>query len=384
MARWVTIATVAVIAVAGILIATRPAGPETDSVSARGGLAPFEIVAAARDQDFPRVAHPWNFAFPADHGRHAEYRTEWWHFMGTLGDEAGRLLGAQLLLVRIGLAPAPRDHPSAWAASEVYVSLLSVTDPVTGELRSATRMSRGALDLAGAGSEPVRLWIEDWLIEQTGFDGEAFDFRLNAASEEFGLELEARNEQPLVKAEDVSPQSSGQAAPFQFYWQPRLAVEGVLLSDGRRVPVLGRFSMEHAWGELPLPGAPVARDRFTLHLDDGRGLVGIRTHRRDGSGTPETTGVLIDSGGRPSVLPAGELTLEPRGYWTSPATGARYPVRWALRVPNEGIELKLSPEREAQEGVEWLPFWAGAVRLQDPSGRARGTGLVQLNGYDRS
>ncbi|MEN8175897.1 MAG: lipocalin family protein, partial [Pseudomonadota bacterium] len=65
-------------------------------------------------------------------------------------------------------------------------------------------------------------------------------------------------------------------------------------------------------------------------------------------------------------------------------TGARYPVRWALRVPAQDIDLELTPYWENQEGIAWLPFWAGPVRLSGGSATTSsiGEGFVQLNGYD--
>jgi predicted secreted hydrolase len=74
--------------------------------------------------------------------------------------------------------------------------------------------------------------------------------------------------------------------------------------------------------------------------------------------------------------------LQPRRWWTSEATGARYPVAWRLRLPAAGIDLELDALVEAQENVgrrSGISYWEGAVRTADGGGR----GYVELTGYGR-
>jgi predicted secreted hydrolase len=46
---------------------------------------------------------PRPFTFPADHGPHPEFRTEWWYFTGNLTAEDGREFGYQLTFFRSAL-----------------------------------------------------------------------------------------------------------------------------------------------------------------------------------------------------------------------------------------------------------------------------------------
>ncbi len=304
--------------------------------------------------------------------------------MGTLGGDDHAPLAVQFLVVRIGLKADAPKHASRWATSEVYAALFSVSDPGGGRLHTDTRVSRAAAELAGTAGEPIRIWVEDWQLEGTAGDDKALDLRMDVATPDLALELELRNTRELVDMRRLSEQYSESFVPFQFYTQPRLAAQGTLRIRGEAMAVNGQFSMEHAWGELPLPGGPVARDRFTLYLDDGRVLFGVRTHRVDGSGTPETTGLLVSETGRPIVLSSADIELDPAGHWTSPDSGIRYPVRWTLRVPGRRIEADLTPYSEHQEGFEWMPFWSGPVRVRGTSSATSGRGIVQLNGYEPS
>ena len=370
--------------VAGFLLTLEFPGTQQDEAPTSEELSPFHFLAASADVDFARPPTPWAFQYPADHGRHDEYRTEWWYVAGTVGGESRAPLGVQLLLMRMGLRAQPAEHPSAWAMSEIYAGIISVSDPDDEGLRTGKRLSRGAAGLAGTNVEPIEIWVEDWRLGEIDVDEDAVNLTMHVATSEFELDLELLNEQPLIDTSDIYGRNAEPSSPFQFYIQPRLSASGMLRSDGRATTLSGTFSMEHAWGELPLPGGPIASDRFTLHLDDQRELFCVRMHRADGTGSATTTGLLVSRTDPPVVLSSGDIGLDPLEYWTSPRTGARYPIRWMLRVPEHDVEMELIPYWEDQEGLEWMPFWAGPVRLQRAAGTKVGDGFMQLYGYEDS
>lgn len=347
--------------------------------------SPLRWLANAGEGHFGPPSSSWQFRFPADHGPHRDFRTEWWYLTGSVGDGNGRRLGLQLVLVRLGLTAQSPPRPSRWAATEVYAGLFSVSDLAVDRLHSDQRVSRAALGLAGAGAQPMRIWVEDWRLQQTGLGADRMELAARAATEEVTMELQLRSSKPLVHAGEIRGSSAESPLPFHFYVQPRLRAEGTLRMGEQQAVVEGTASLEHAWGELPLPGGAVALDRFTLHLDDGRDLFFVHRHRADGSGMPRTTGLLLDPNGPPRVLSSAEVELEPTEHWVSQLTGGRYPIRWVLRLHRQGIELKVTAYGRNQEGVGWAPFWAGPVRLHGTSGEGSvsGEGFAQLNGYQR-
>lgn len=354
-----------------------PAG--SGARDAGAGLSPAAFIASG-EGELRRLEPPWRFRFPADHGPHGAYRTEWWQLTGVLAGEAGRPLGLALSLLRIGVARERPDAASRWATEDVYMGRLSISAGDGDGLHTEQRISRGALGLAGARAAPMRVWLEDWRLEQTGAGRRSLELAVRAGSGDLDLELALRAAGPLVDSNAITGRRAEPgAAPFVFYVQPRLSARGTLRVGGRREALRGSLSMEHAWGELPLPGGPVARDRFTLYPQAGGALFVLRSH--GGAGAPTTTGLLIDSDGRPSVLSGGDIELEPLGYWSSDRSGARYPVHWALRIPRRDIEWELLPHADNQEGIAWAPFWAGPVRLRTAAGTPAGRGLAQLNGY---
>ncbi|MFQ5595481.1 MAG: carotenoid 1,2-hydratase, partial [Anaerolineae bacterium] len=74
---------------AGWAASQPPTAPEIDAelVGLRAGSS---------DDGFARALESRTFQFPADHGPHPEYRTEWWYYTGNLETDAGRAIdGAQ-------------------------------------------------------------------------------------------------------------------------------------------------------------------------------------------------------------------------------------------------------------------------------------------------
>ncbi|MGD2177463.1 MAG: carotenoid 1,2-hydratase, partial [Anaerolineae bacterium] len=132
------------------------------------------IAPAVEAAGFARAEGPRPFDFPADHGPHPDFQTEWWYYAGNLESEDGRHFGYQLTFFRRALEP-PAQHAerqSKWAAEEVYMAHFALTDVDGREHQAFERFSRGAAGLAGAASPPYRVWLEDWRVEQLDEDAD--------------------------------------------------------------------------------------------------------------------------------------------------------------------------------------------------------------------
>jgi predicted secreted hydrolase len=75
--------------------------------------------------------------------------------------------------------------------------------------------------------------------------------------------------------------------------------------------------------------------------------------------------------------------LEALDYWTSEASGTRYPVAWRLRAARAGLDLEVRPYLRDQEIDLSVRYWEGAVKIE---GTARGepikgNGYLELAGY---
>jgi predicted secreted hydrolase len=146
---------------------------------------------------FARATEPRPFVFPADHGSHPEFRTEWWYFTGNLATAEGRHFGFELTFFRYALAPQSEPQPGAsdWRARQVWMAHFAVTDTEAGRFFARERLARGALGLAGAEADPLRVWVKDW--RATGeSDAESLTLRLEARDDPLALDLALRATMP--------------------------------------------------------------------------------------------------------------------------------------------------------------------------------------------
>jgi len=78
---------------------------------------------------------------------------------------------------------------------------------------------------------------------------------------------------------------------------------------------------------------------------------------------------------------ADAVALEVLDQWQSRRSGARYPARWRIRVPDEGLALEVVPALADQELDVAVRYWEGAVTVTTLDGRPAGLGYVELVGY---
>lgn len=315
--------------------------------------------------------------FPADHGPHPKAAAETWDFAGWLRDAKGREFGFRLSFARLGLRPGPPERPSAWAASAVYRGLFALADGNTGGFHSAERFERAALGLCGFDGAAGRLWLDRWTMRV--LPDEPAGFTLRAETGGNAVELRLHGLKPAVIPEGLSGGGN-----LRAYLQSRLDVAGTATTEGGTRAVTGSAWLGHAWGRLLPPGGQVALDRLQVQLDDGREVLILRLRRRDGSAEPVDRGLWIGADGRTETLSSRDVQLKATGWWGSPKSRARYPVRWTLRLPSLNAELSLVPLVENQEVEGALRAWSGAVRVVGTvagNHPIAGVGFVDLSGY---
>jgi predicted secreted hydrolase len=100
--------------------------------------------------------------------------------------------------------------------------------------------------------------------------------------------------------------------------------------------VEGYAWLDHEWSSQYMDREAVGWDWIGINLDDGSALMAFRMRRRDGSSHWASATVRKPDGASRSYSPA-EVTWLAQRRWTSPRTGATYPV--AMRVPPEIFSL---------------------------------------------
>lgn len=322
----------------------------------------------------------YRYSFPRDHFAHPEFRTEWWYYTGNLHDGGGRRFGFELVFFRQAQRRGASDNRSAWRVDDLYLAHLALTDVAAGRFRYRKRLNRAGPGIAGASRELGRIWNGNWSAEIA-----ADRHRLNAVSDEFQFTLNLRPEKPPVVhgVNGVSQKAGGAGKASHYVSFTRLAVIGAVQVKGRRHEVTGSAWMDHEWFTSQLEPGQVGWDWFSAQFDDGTELMLFQLRRKDGTMEPYSSGTYVDAEGKARHLRLPDFSLDPLEYWTSAKTGARYPVRWGLRVPSLGLQLECAAVLKDQE----IPaegagpgYWEGAVTYR---GSQSGRGYLEMTGYDK-
>ncbi|WP_412067105.1 lipocalin-like domain-containing protein [Rubrivirga sp. IMCC43871] len=331
---------------------------------------------------YARADRVVDFAFPADHGPHPDFKAEWWYVTGNVRatDGTDRRFGIQFTVFRSALAPADTaDRASDWATRQLYMAHVAIGDVSTETFYDAERFSRGAAGLAGASAEPVAAFLGPVRLVAAGDASAAVPLRLTGEAEGASFDLTARPLKPIVRQGDrgLSQKGAGEGNASYYYAQTRMATTGtVTLPDGEAVPVEGLTWLDREWSTSALGDNQVGWDWFALHLDDGRDLMLYQLRQTDGSKDPLSEGSLVAVDGSKTRLDAGDFSLEPLETWST--NGADYPTRWRVRVPSAGLDIEVMAAFEAQELDATIRYWEGAV---DVSGSASGVGFLEMTGY---
>jgi predicted secreted hydrolase len=353
------------------------------------------------DEGFAQVLGPRAFEFPRDHGAHPEYRQEWWYFTGNLDSGAGERVGFELTFFRFGLASRPgipsltarspgevergSAEKSAWRARQIYMAHFAVTDVGRQRFRFSEKASRGgAVGLAGARNSPLRVWVDDWALEDAEDTGDRKfgHWKLHAAEPGYELTLDAEALlAPVLNGDQGFSVKSGEPGAASYYYSiPRVAVRGELIRDGKALEVRGLAWMDREWGSGTLGQEQQGWDWFALQLRDGGSLMFYSLRGRDGRRDPHSAGTWISASGEARPLSADDAQIDVLDYWTNPR-GARYPARWRVRVPAVGVDVEVRPVLADQELITGSSrYWEGAVDVV-AAGASAGRGYVELVGY---
>jgi predicted secreted hydrolase len=349
-------------------------------------LSVTEALATTSTEGFERALAPRKLAFPADHGPHQRFRTEWWYWTGNLraaGGGGDRRFGFQLTFFRTALAAAVAPRRSAWETRDVYMAHLALTDVDAGRFHARDRWARGALDLAGAAGDPFRVWLGDWVAEAGAPTG--WPLRLRAGEGDLRIDLTlAAGKVPVLHGERGLSRKSVEPGNASYYYSlTRMPVSGEVQAGGGALRVEGLAWMDREWSTSALGPDQVGWDWFALQLEDGRELMLYRLRQRDGGISPASQGTLVLADGTTRALDRDAAEVLVLDHWTSPRGGTRYPARWRLRVPTESLDVVVTPLLRDQELDLAVRYWEGAVRVEGTAGGRPlgGSGYVELVGY---
>jgi predicted secreted hydrolase len=329
---------------------------------------------------FARAEAPIEFDFPADHGAHPDFRSEWWYVTASLEGPDGRRFGVQFTLFRQALAAEPAVG-GPWDARQIYLGHLAVTDVAGGRHVHAERLSRGHPRLAGVTATPLRAAVDGWRLEGQGAGLERLT--LDAATTEMSVTLSMDAVKPIVLQGDRGLSAKGPDQASYYYSLPRLAVAGRLQLDGEAHRVTGTAWLDREWSTSVLSAGQRGWDWFGLQLDDGTELMAFQLRRDDGVRDPYDQGLWVDADGDAVQLRTQDFMLTPMRRWRDDQ-GVAWPVAWriSLMTPSGPRELTVEAALEDQRMETLFTYWEGLVTVRDEAGDDIGTGYMELTGYE--
>jgi len=326
---------------------------------------------------YPAVRPGATFHFPADHGAHPAFRTEWWYVTGWLKAQDGRDLGFQVTFFR-SRPPTDQANPSRFAPKQLLFAHAALSDPSLGRLLHDERAARAGFGLASAATGDADIRIRDWRFRRLG-DGR-FAAHIEAREFSLAVALRARQAPMLQGLNGYSRKGPRPGQASYYYSMPHLAVSGTVRRGAALMPVTGEAWLDREWSSDYLAPDAAGWDWTGLNLRDGSAVMAFRIRRKDG-GTIWAGGSLRRADGSIVRFAPADVKFRPRRTWMSPATGAVYPVEQSLsvRLPGGIRRFPLIPLFDAQEldgRSTGLPvYWEGAVRTTG------GRGYLELTGY---
>ena len=374
-----------------------PSDPEITAQTVAGGSSRLsELLSDQGLEGYAQAIEPREFTFPADHGPHPDFRNEWWYLTGNLDGDNGARFGFELTIFRFSLIPPgteTSEDASAWRSNQVYIGHFAITDASERQFHVAQRYSRASLGLAGAESDPFRVWLDDWNIQSVAarpggrsFDDEGFGalWQLQASDGQVALNLTlAPQKPPVLNGVNGVSQKAEMAGNASYYYSiTRLQTDGTVQIGDVEFNVSGLSWLDREWGSSALSREQEGWDWYALQLSDGSDLMFYDLRRNDGSQDVHSAGTLTLADGSAVHLSKDDFIVEVLDTWQSPQ-GGRYPIAWQIAVPQYKLNLKIDPVLDAQELVTTVRYWEGAV---DVSGERGGTpiagrGYVELTGY---
>ena len=347
--------------------------------------------------------------FPRDHGSHPALHTEWWYLTGHVQAE-GRLWGFQVSIFR-SRVDATQGMQSAFAARQLLFAHAALTDIQGQRLHHDQRIARAGFGVAQASESDTAVKLRDWSLARTALpastslaapgssagqgphtSGSRYLARIEGDG--FGLDLRCDTAQPpLLQGRQGLSRKGPEAAQASYYYsQPQLAVSGAIVLNGRRMAIenstthngTNRAWLDHEWSDALMHPDAVGWDWIGMNLHDGGALTAFRLRRADGS-TLWTGGSFRPVRQETQVFANNTVVFAAERHWSSPLSGARYPVQWLVTTPagQFGVRALLDDQELDSSSSTGAIYWEGLSELRNGAGEAVGRGYLEMTGYKK-
>ncbi|MDQ7783698.1 MAG: lipocalin-like domain-containing protein [Desulfomonilaceae bacterium] len=350
--------------------------------------------------------------FPRDHGRHSEYRTEWWYLSGQLRSEDGSEWGYQFTIFRralerwrdlavLSLGTCSRSirrlKTFQRSVAEMlerqncrrinvdgYVGHLAITN--IKERRFVFFQSGGSslFNIAHARDDCLSVRLKSWILEEDSGSIRAIAERQGSA---IALNL-VPLKPPVVHGLNGLARKGQDAGQASYHYSlTSLETSGTLKWRGTELRVTGTSWMDREFGTSMFPKSLRGWDWFGLTFDNKVEIMLSLIRELDGTISRTSTGTLIRPDGTSRLLGFDDFHVAITDQWESPLTGACYPVQWTVAVNSIDSRFTIRArirEHELISGTSTtINYWEGPVDISGTmDDRAvTGRGHVELVGY---
>jgi predicted secreted hydrolase len=258
--------------------------------------------------------------------------------------------------------PGPQDD---WADSIYFTSRVNSGGHDIGLLVHTVRIPKGPGNLllfsvhdATTGwykSHATRVDAGEYAWSTTGLDITAPGFRWTGNAQRMSVSLDVPWGSLDVVLQARGPAFNyGGTGAFSLFGQtnyefalPELRTTGTLTLDGRPRQLTGQSWLDRQWG--PTDGAPGNHwSWMNLNMPNGDAVAIWDAVRADGE--THTWATVLRKDGSYEVASVVPLADDAGEYWTSPATGQRYPTRWTVSIP--ALKTRLAVQITGNPGQE--------------------------------
>ncbi|MGF1800964.1 carotenoid 1,2-hydratase [Vibrio gigantis] len=332
---------------------------------------------AIEKEQFSPVVKGVDITFPIDHQAHPDFRHEWWYLTANLIDEEGNALGVQWTQFRFATAPQENGNSTketAWQSQQIYMAHSAVT---TNDKHYADeKWSRGQAELAGVGSSPFRVYLDDW--QWTSTTDDLFPATLNANSEQFGYSLILISNSSYQKQgeQGYSTKSSDGKVASYYYSQPFINVSGEVAIDGVTHQVSGKGWIDREWSSQFLLDSQQGWGWFALRLSGETSLVVFQLRNSTTGKASYSHARLMNQDGSSIAIKQQDISLT--AIRQTKIDGRDYPTGWQISIPTQQIELTASALNPNAKMPLSVPYWEGPIIIR---GSHSGSGYMELTGY---
>lgn len=358
----------------------------SDAPALQSSLRAYAAGLASGDACDGQTESDVNYRFPRDFAPHDGARTEYWGLSTIVRDSNGDRYGVRLRLAQLAVTGCDAPLPdSDWAYSHVMGVSGTVFELSESMVHTGEQLSRVALGFAGASDR--RVWLDAWTLRtiRTGQCALEFIAKAPASGMSFQLHFDA-SQCPVV----ADSEAGGQSIQSYSIQSPR--VTGFLIKDDEKLSLTGHGWLERFWGQPPIRGGPVVWDQLAFSIapsaadktaaDDNestwRHISLLRSRRRDGTGTPIVSGLIMQADGSTTALGNDDVTLtvhEQKRLLRKPL------FNWKLAIPRVNLQATVVPvlaQHEQHRDDAGADDWSGLVEIEYMSEQASDYGYFDL------